>query len=433
MNPGACCPRGAWLVNHSRFPLVALALLGTAPLSAAPQGDEPVAVAAGVRQGIDFIYVDPALANVGRQQLKSRAHTLAANPTKSGAPSVMFTDLARGLKQYQASWGRLPQLQIPAGPSLQRGSTGRRVAALRTRLGLPPVGPYDAKLSLAVAAYQRVHGVGFGDGSADPATIESLNRGAVFYERKIAINMERAFRLPVIGTYERYVMVDSGAAETYLIARDRIADRMRVVVGSAKTKTPMMAVILRNAKANPYWNVPPDLVRTLTATRINEQGLTYLRDFHYEVLSDWTASAHPIDPATVNWRAIASGRKLPSIWVRQLPGPWNSMGAMKFEMPNDYGIYLHDTPHKELFAGNDRWVSNGCVRLQDYRRFASWVFGQPPVVTSAVEQRFDLDRPVPVFMTYLTVAPTAGGVAFRPDPYGYDALAMAQMFAGRRG
>ncbi len=63
--------------------------------------------------------------------------------------------------------------------------------------------------------------------------------------------------------------------------------------------------------------------------------------------------------------------------VRQQPGPWNSMGKMKFEMPNDYGIYLHDTPLKEKFAG-DRWISNGCVRLEDYQRFARWVFGYVP-------------------------------------------------------
>jgi L,D-transpeptidase YcbB len=101
---------------------------------------------------------------------------------------------------------------------------------------------------------------------------------------------------------------------------------------------------------------------------------------------------------------------------------------MKFEMPNDYGIYLHDTPHKELFAQDNRWLSNGCVRLEDYRRFASWVFGRPPQALSPTEQSFALPRPVPIYMTYLTVAPSAGGVVFRPDPYGLDALAMPQMF-----
>jgi murein L,D-transpeptidase YcbB/YkuD len=106
------------------------------------------------------------------------------------------------------------------------------------------------------------------------------------------------------------------------------------------------------------------------------------------------------------------------------------MGEMKFEMPNDYGIYLHDTPHKELFAEDERHLSNGCVRLSDYRRFAGWVFGRMPQVTSTREQQFTLPRPVPVYMTYLTVEATANGVVFRPDVYGFDALAMPQMFNG---
>jgi murein L,D-transpeptidase YcbB/YkuD len=99
---------------------------------------------------------------------------------------------------------------------------------------------------------------------------------------------------------------------------------------------------------------------------------------------------------------------------------------MKFEMPNDFGIYLHDTPLKEKFAG-DRWISNGCVRLEDYQRFARWVFGYVPQPTQA-EQRIDLPRPVPIYLTYLTVEPSNNGVVFRPDPYGFDDLAMPQMF-----
>jgi murein L,D-transpeptidase YcbB/YkuD len=106
------------------------------------------------------------------------------------------------------------------------------------------------------------------------------------------------------------------------------------------------------------------------------------------------------------------------------------MGAMKFEMPNDFGIYLHDSPHKELFAERDRWLSNGCVRLEDYRRFAGWVFGSPIQGGSAPEQRIDLPRPTPIYLTYLTVQASGNGVVFGPDPYGWDALAMPQMFGG---
>jgi L,D-transpeptidase YcbB len=414
------------------FILGAAALLAATPLSAVPKGDEPVAVPRTIKQGIDFVYVDPQMSSVARRRQRPQnwlQRMFNFSSGRRGAPNPMFDGLARSLQQYQSTWGLLPQTKIPAGASLKRGSTGKRVSLLRTRLGLPAGGGYDEGLAQAVSAYQTVHGLGTPDGIAGKATIASLNRGSIYYARRIAINMERAYRLPQTRAFDRYVVVDSGAAEAFLFDRDRVADRMRIVVGSPKTKTPMMAVLMRTARVNPYWNVPPELIRSLTAKRIGEQGLSYLKDFHYEVLSDWTANGRVVDPKTVNWKAIASGKREPTILVRQLPGPWNSMGNMKFEMPNDYGIYLHDTPHKELFAEDDRWLSNGCVRLEDYRRFASWVFGDVPQATSQYEQRFVLPRPVPVYMTYLTVVPTGNGVLFRPDPYGFDALAMPQMFA----
>ena len=409
-------------------------LATTTPLAAQPKGDEPVAVPSSIKQVIDFVYVDPQMSSVARHKQKpqnwlQRLFNPSSGRKNGGAPNPMFDQLARGLQQYQASWGRLPQTKIPAGAALKRGSTGKRVALLRTRLGLPASGGYDAQLEQAVSNYQAVHGLGAPDGIAGKATIGSLNRGSIYYARRIAINMERAFRLPQTRAFDRYVVVDSGAAEAYLFDRDRKVDGMRVIVGSDKTKTPMMAVLMRNAKANPYWNVPPELVKSLTAKKVKEQGLSYFQNFHYEVLSDWGPNAQEVDPKSINWKSIASSKKLPTIRVRQEPGPWNSMGEMKFEMKNDYGIYLHDTPLKEKFAG-DRWISNGCVRLEDYRRFAGWVFGRMPQESSQPEQYLPLPRPVPIYLTYLTVAATPNGVTFRPDPYGFDALAMPQMFGG---
>ena len=416
------------------FALVAVALLAASPI-AAQRGDEPVAVAGNVRQGIDFVYVDPQMSSVARKKQRPQnwlARMFSGDGgERQGAPNPMFADLARGLRQYQSSWGSLPQTKVLPGAAMKRGATGKRVAQLRTRLGLAPGGGYDDQLAQRVADYQRVHGLGSPDGIAGKGTIASLNLGAIHYQRRIAVNMERAYRLPAVRAFNRYVVVDSGAAETYLFDRDRRVDSMRVIVGSAKTKTPMMAVLMRNAKANPYWHVPPELVRSLTAQKVKEMGVGYFDQFHYEVLSDWSTSRRPVDPKTINWSAIASGRQKPTMMVRQLPGPWNSMGAMKFEMPNDFGIYLHDTPLKEKFAG-DRWISNGCVRLEDYRRFGSWVFGRMPEPGGAPEQVIPLPRPVPVYMTYLTVATDRGGVMFRPDPYGFDALAMPQMFGGGR-
>jgi murein L,D-transpeptidase YcbB/YkuD len=408
--------------------LGAAALTVAAPLAAAPRGDEPVAVPTSIKQGVDFVYVDPQMSTVAKRVQRPRNWLRrifrGSGEAQRSTPNPIFSELERGLEQYQATWGNLPQGDIAAGAALKRGSTGRRVEQLRERLGLARSGGFDEVLQARVAEYQRVHGLE-ADGIAGRATIASMNRGADHYARRIAINMERAWRLPATNAFDRYVVVDSGEAQAYLFDRDRVADSMRVIVGSAKTKTPMMAVLMRNAKANPYWNVPPEMIRSLTAARVLQQGVSYLDNFHYEVLSDWTTSATKVDPKTINWRRVASGDS--EIRVRQLPGPWNSMGEMKFEMPNDYGIYLHDTPVKELFEKDDRWLSNGCVRLEDYRRFASWVFPRPPQVTSAFEQVIELPRPVPIYLTYLTVEMSGGALTFRPDPYGFDDLAMPQM------
>jgi murein L,D-transpeptidase YcbB/YkuD len=415
--------------------LGAAALFAATSATAQLRGDEPVPVPAGIKQGVDFVYVDPEMSSVANKRQRPRNWLRrifgGSREDRGSQPNPMFLQLSQGLQTYQSTWGALPQGDVAAGGTLKVGSTGRRVTQLRTRLGLPAAGGFDQSLRQSVANYQAVHGLD-ADGIAGRATIASLNAGAEFYERKIAINMERAWRLPVTGAFNRYVIVDSGAAMAYLMDRDRTADAMRVVVGAPATKTPMMAVLMSNAKANPYWHVPPELIRSLTAKRIQEQGLTYLRDFHYEVLSDWTGNGRIIDPSTVNWRSIANGRQQPTVLVRQLPGPWNSMGEMKFEMPNDFGIYLHDTPHKELFAQDNRHLSNGCVRLEDWRRFATWVFGNVPRASTDREQVIELDRKVPVYMTYLTAAPdAANGIVFRADPYGFDALAMPQMEFGR--
>ncbi len=419
--------------NPLRFIVAAAALLAAAPLlSAPPKGDEPVAVPSNIKQGIDFVYVDPGLSAVARRHQKPRnwLARLFKGDIKH-QPNPIFQQLASGLQRYRATWGALPQIKLPGGPVLKLGSTGKRVALLRERLGLAPGDTFDGELTRAVISYQREHGLDPVDGIVGRGTLASLNLGAAWYERRIAINMERAWRLPATGAFGRYIVVDAGAAEAYLFDHDKAVDSMRVVVGMPKTKTPMMAVLMQDAKVHPYWIVPPELIRSLTAKRIGEMGLVYLQDYHYEVLANWSPGAPIIDPKTVDWKQIASGKKQPTVLVRQLPGPWNSMGDMKFEIPNDYGIYLHDTPHKELFAEDDRHLSNGCIRLADYRRFADWVFGHVPQAASDRQKEFDLPSPLPVYITYLTVQPNgAGGVVFLPDVYGWDSLAMPQMFGG---
>ncbi|HWH17345.1 MAG TPA: L,D-transpeptidase family protein, partial [Allosphingosinicella sp.] len=247
------------------------------------------------------------------------------------------------------------------------------------------------------------------------------------YERLLMINLERTRRLPGVNERGRYILVDAGAARLYLFEDGRVRDTMKVIVGKAETATPMMAALMRYASVNPYWNVPPELVQSLIAPRVLSGGVSYLKDRRYEVLSDWTDDASLVDPASVDWRAVADGSA--EVRVRQRPGAGNSMGDIKFMMPNEFGIYLHDTPDKSLFDKQDRWISNGCVRVEDARRLAKWLFGDAPKGKDpGLETRVDLDSPVPVYITYMTAGPSPTGVAFRNDPYGRDEALLAGQF-----
>src|SRR3954469_8843478 len=366
-----------------------------------------------------------------------------SNAAWSGAPVDLFTsvnpiytDLRRGLVKYQQRWGSLPQLPVPAGPALKTGGTGDRVAMLRTRLGLGAGNKYDAALAGQVKEFQGVHGIK-PDGIAGAGTIDALNRGAQYYEQLIIINMERAKRLPAPEEQRKFVIVDAGDARLSMWENGRKVDEMKVVVGKAETATPMMAAYIKYASVNPYWNVPPELVKSLVAPRVAAQGVSYLTDREYQVLTDYSQDAQTIDPHTVDWQGVVDGRQ--EVRLRRLPSPANSMGMMKFMLPNYFGIYLHDSPEKAHFTKNELWISNGCVRVEDYKRFASWLFDGyvPKGKDPKIEEEVDLPKPVPVYMTYLTVQPTATGVQFLEDHYGRDAHLMerfsAQLMAGVRG
>lgn len=402
---------------------------------------EPIDLPPAIEQGVDMIYIDEAL--VPRAVHKKGFLAEMSDAAWSAAPVDLFTsvnpiytDLRRGLVKYEQTWGSLPQTQISSGPTLKPGSTGDRVAMLRTRLGLPEGTSYDPGLAAKVKAFQSVHGLK-SDGIAGAGTIEALNRGSDYYEQLIIINMERAKRLPAPEEQSKYVLVDAGDARLSMWDNGKKVDEMKIVVGKAETATPMMAAYIKYASVNPYWNVPPDLVKNLIAPRIVAQGVSYLTDREYQVMTDYSDDAKLIDPHDVDWKAVANGTQ--EVRLRRLPSPANSMGMMKFMLPNYFGIYLHDSPEKDHFTKNELWISNGCVRLEDYKRVARFLFdgsipkGQNP----KIEEEVDLPQPVPVYMTYLTVQPTADGVQFLEDHYGRDAHLMerygAQLLAAVHG
>ena len=416
--------------------LLPLACLGmTAPAHAQFRPVEPIALPGAVEQGVDMVYVDPEIAgNIRWRNTKLDNVTFARY---AGAPldllqaiNPLYTTLRRGLVAYHKQWSSLPQFRIDTGSRLSLGADNERVTLLRERLGLPPGSTFDKPLERQVLAYQQVHGLK-SDGIVGDDVVQSLNRGALHYAQVLMINMERARRLPAPGELKRHIVVDAGSARIFMYENAALVDSMKAVVGSKATQTPMMAALIRYANVNPYWNLPPEFNVTMVAPRVLEQGLGYLTDRKYEVFANWSEDSPELEPADVDWQAVADGKT--SLRIRRGPGPGNSMGDIKFMLPNDLGIYLHDTHDKTVFAATNRWVSNGCVRVEDAQRLAAWLFGEMPHVPDPnVETRVDLQQPVPVFLTYLTVAATDDGVVFRSDPYGRDTAVLARYFGAER-
>lgn len=334
----------------------------------------------------------------------------------------LYADLREGLAASHGDAPNTGRFWVPDGPGLRTGMSGERVWMLRQRLGLRGGGTYDRSLFAAVRDFQAARGLP-ADGVAGPLTIAALNENPRDREQLIRLNLERARALPA-EPGRRYILIDAASARLWLYENGKVRDTMKVVVGKPSEPTPMLAGLMHYALVNPYWNIPPDLARKRVAPEVLSKGVGYLKKMRYELLSDWSEKAQVIDPRTIDWAAVAAGRK--EVRIRQLPGKGNAMGKMKFMLPNDLGIYLHDTPDRELFAKADRHFSSGCVRLEDAPRLAKWLFGKPLATRSAApEQRVDLPEPVPVYITYLTAAPAGNGLVFRSDPYGRDRSAMA--------
>ncbi len=372
-------------------------------------------------------YVDSELAPVRASSADllgelSNARDLRRHLASFQEVNPLYSRLRRGVAAYRKRWSALPRVALPSGPALRPGDTGTRVGLLRRRLGLRDGRAFDGALAKAVRTFKAVHALP-PDFVADAATIQALNLGASHYERLIAANLERARRIPA-DPGKRFILVDTAGARLWLFEHGRVVDTMRTIVGKPGMETPEMAGFIRFAVLNPYWNVPPDLIRHNVAKRAVREGVGTIRRQRLQVLTDWTPQARILNPASVNWAAVASGREI--VRVRQLPGAGNAMGAVKFMLPNKLGIYLHDTPDKSSFAGADRRLSSGCVRVEDAQRLSRWLFRGAEVTNSgAAEQRVDLPEPVPVYITYLTAVPGPGGIVFQKDVYRQDQALLA--------
>jgi murein L,D-transpeptidase YcbB/YkuD len=251
---------------------------------------------------------------------------------------------------------------------------------------------HNRRYLIAGAAVLAVAAGAFGLASAYPA----FGPIAGSIAPQLYVDSLSGAQIPAQG---RYLLVDAASARLYMMEDGRVRDSMKVIVGKPETPTPELKSVINYETLNPYWHVTPDLAKTIIAPRVLKDGDAYLKQQGYEVVSAFGPEGHVIPADAVDWKAVAAGEA--QILVRQRPGPANSLGHFKFDLPDGDGIYLHDTPKKELFALDERNLSHGCVRLEDAQRLATWLLGKDPPAASAPEENIPLPRPVPITISYL--------------------------------
>ena len=241
--------------------------------------------------------------------------------------------------------------------------------------------------------------------------------GSMIPDPRIIANLERARSIPARG---KFVLVDVASQRLFMYENGAPVDSMKVIVGDTKLPTPMIASVMYYITYNPYWNAPDHLVKGPIAAKTLAGGKKYFDSMGYQVMADWTANSATIPFESVNWKDVAAGKT--HVRVRQDPGPKNFMAQLKYPFANPQDIYLHDTPEKGPFSLANRARSNGCVRLEDARRFGRWLLGSepsPPGTTPEIQVQ--LPRGVPIYITYLTAQPSGTGqIAWVKDEYGWD-------------
>jgi murein L,D-transpeptidase YcbB/YkuD len=246
----------------------------------------------------------------------------------------------------------------------------------------------------------------------------------------LELNLKRSRILP--SGKDRYVLVNAAQQRLFMYENGKAVDSMVVVVGKTKWPTPMLAAYIRFAALNPYWYVPSDLAGEDVGQFVVKYGLKYLDDYGYEVVSDWSRNPTVIDPKTIDWQGVTDGKV--EVMIRQKPGPKNFMGRIKFMFPNQFGVYLHDNPRRELFEKSVRYFSGGCVRLEDAWRLSRWLFHRELTWEGhGAEEPVMLDQPVPVYITYMTAVPDGQSIAYYDDAYGRDKAQVADSSGAAAG
>jgi L,D-transpeptidase YcbB len=398
--------------------------------------------------------LDPRAVDDGwylRTHRSSVDSTLRAALLDDGFPDMLeslrprqkeYRELVEALAEHRkllrdGGWPR-----VPAGKELKRGSRGQRVAVLRERLrasgeldaskDAEPV--YDDEVAEAVARFQTRHGIE-ADSSVGGATLSALNVPVETRIRQIELNLDRYRWLPA-EFEDRYVLVNIPDFRLRAYDGGREAFEQRVIVGDEyQNATPVFADSMTYLVFRPEWNVPSSILVNEMLPKLREDIYDLARH-DFEVV-DTEADTLVRDPSSIDWDDVDTSAA--RYRVRQRAGESNSLGLLKFMFPNRFNIYLHDTPARKLFDQPVRTLSHGCVRVENPVELAEFALdGQEgwdeekirdamQDSTARRSRTVPLERPVPVYLLYLTAFVRDGEVHFRNDPYGKDRQALAKL------
>jgi murein L,D-transpeptidase YcbB/YkuD len=348
---------------------------------------------------------DPVMALASIAIATDPASVLASlNP-----PHSQYLALKQRLAELRATGqagAKDPQKLLPAGAVLRQGMADARVHLLRLRLGVPTADGdvFDDVLAQAVRQFQKQRGLKV-TGAVGEATLVALNKRPISPEHRLIVNMERWRWIPRdLGS--SHVFVNIPGYELEVIQDGSSVHKARVIVGRPSTPTPIFSDEMDFVVLNPSWNVPESIIEKEYLPKLSE------------------------DPDFLARQGFEVTKQGDSISVRQPPGEANALGRIKFMFPNDFHVYLHDTPSRELFGQPKRALSHGCVRVDNPLEFADIVLGKMGGWTelqllaseAGEEHLIKMKRRLPVHLAYFTTAITADGeMKSFEDIYGLDA------------
>jgi L,D-transpeptidase YcbB len=322
--------------------------------------------------------------------------------------------------------------QVPHVDELRVGNRHPSVIDLRARLAasgdLDPNASavandvYDSYVEEAVRRFQARHGLTV-DGIVRGATLDAMNVPAATRRDQLKVNVERLKTLTT-NLGPRYVVVNIPAARVEAIESDVAVQRHTAVVGKPDRPSPDINSKIVQINFNPYWTVPVSIVRK-DLIPIMQDKPDYLTQNHIRI---YDPSHKEVPPSQIDWYS----QDAVHYTFREDPGDTNSLGRIRINFPSQYGVYMHDTPLKNLFGEDFRYDSSGCCRVQNVRELVIWLLdgtkGWTPdridqSIKSGDQINANLTKPVPLHWVYVTAWAASDGVAqFREDIYGRDGL-----------